>query len=88
MEDLVGYVAGTLTTACFVPQAYKIIRTKNVEGISLLMYLVFLCGVMLWLAYGMILQKGPMVLFNVLTAILTMIIIYNILKYRKAGDNA
>jgi len=83
MEDIIGYVAGTLTTICFIPQAYKIIRDKNVEGISLSMYIVFLCGVLSWLSYGIILGNPPIILFNSLTAVLTSVIIYNILKYKK-----
>lgn len=81
--DMFGYIAGTLTTACFIPQAYKIIRTKNVEGISLLMYLIFLSGVLMWLTYGLTISNGPMIVFNALTATLTAIIIYNIIRYKK-----
>lgn len=83
MEDIIGYIAGTLTTICFIPQAYKIIRDKNVEGISLSMYIVFLCGVLLWLTYGLILSNPPIIIFNTLTAALTSVIIFNIIKYKK-----
>jgi len=83
MEDLFGYIAGTLTTICFIPQAYKIIRHKNVEGISLSMYIVFLSGVLLWLVYGLMLSNPPIIIFNVLTAALTSVIIFNIIKYNK-----
>lgn len=83
MIDILGYIAGTLTTACFIPQAYKIIRSKNVEGISLLMYLIFLSGVLMWLVYGLAISNGPMIVFNILTAALTIVIIYNIIRYKK-----
>ena len=83
MEDIIGYIAGTLTTICFIPQAYKIIRDKNIEGISLSMYIVFLCGVLLWLAYGLMLSNMPIIIFNILTAALTSVIIFNIIKYKK-----
>jgi MtN3 and saliva related transmembrane protein len=83
MIDIFGYIAGTLTTACFIPQAYKIISTKNVDGISLPMYLIFLSGVLMWLVYGLSISNGPMIVFNLLTAALTIVIIYNIIRYRK-----
>ena len=52
MGDYIGYVAAVLTTVSFVPQAFKTIRTKDVSGISLSMYLIFTVGVLLWFAYG------------------------------------
>ena len=36
--DLVGYLAASLTTLSFVPQAWHTFRTRDVSGISLGMY--------------------------------------------------
>lgn len=83
MYDTLGYIAGTLTTGCFIPQAYKVIRDKNVDGISLTMYVVFASGVSLWLVYGLFTENGPIILFNILTLILSLTIIYNIIKHKK-----
>ncbi|HSM20853.1 MAG TPA: PQ-loop domain-containing transporter, partial [Rubrivivax sp.] len=33
LQDLLGYLAATLTTAAFVPQALMTLRTRNVAGI-------------------------------------------------------
>ncbi len=35
--ELIGYLAASLTTASFVPQAWKTFRSKDVSGISLVM---------------------------------------------------
>ena len=43
--DLIGYVAATLTTGSFVPQAWHTFRTRDVSGISLGMYSAFTLGV-------------------------------------------
>lgn len=83
MEDLLGYIAGTLTTLSFVPQAYKVIIEKNVEGLSVIMYLVFTIGVLCWLIYGILIANLPMLIFNIITLILSTFILYNILRYRK-----
>lgn len=48
-SELIGYLAATLTTASFVPQAWHTFRTKDVRGISLGMYGAFSVGVSLWL---------------------------------------
>ena len=39
--EIIGIIGASLTTASFVPQVYKVIKTKSVEGISLTMYSVF-----------------------------------------------
>ena len=34
LSDVLGYLAATLTTVAFVPQAWRTFRTKDVSGIS------------------------------------------------------
>ena len=62
-----GYVAATLTTAAFVPQAFKTIRSKDTRSISLGMYVVFTIGIAFWLVYGIALHSWPMILSNIVT---------------------
>lgn len=68
--ELIGYLAATLTTCSFVPQAWHTFRTRDVSGISLGMYSVFTTGVALWLAYGIALQAWPIVVANAITLLL------------------
>lgn len=84
MEDIIGYAAGTLTTISFIPQAIKVLRDKNVEGLSLGMYVTFSIGVALWLVYGITISNYPMTVFNVITFALSIVILFNIIKYRKS----
>ena len=62
-----GYVAATLTTLAFVPQAIKTLKTRDTRSISLGMYSVFTVGVGFWLAYGIVLESWPMIVSNVVT---------------------
>lgn len=62
-----GYIAATLTTAAFVPQAIKTIRSKDTRGISLGMYVVFTIGIAFWLVYGIALESWPMIVSNIIT---------------------
>ena len=52
--ELIGTFAGLGTTFSFVPQAYQTIRTDDVDGLSLGMYIMFVSGVFLWLTYGVL----------------------------------
>lgn len=77
-----GYVAATLTTLAFVPQAWKTIRSKDTRSISLGMYVVFTIGIGFWLAYGFVLDSIPMILSNIVTFALSATILVLKLKYR------
>jgi MtN3 and saliva related transmembrane protein len=80
--EIVGYLAATLTTASFVPQAWHTFRTKDVSGISLGMYSAFTTGVALWLAYGVLLSAWPIVIANLVTLSLAGMILAMKLRYR------
>ncbi len=66
-----GYVAATLTTLAFVPQAVKTIRSRDTRSISLGMYVVFTIGIGFWLLYGIALHSMPMILSNTVTFLLS-----------------
>jgi len=77
-----GYVAATLTTLAFAPQALKTIRSKDTRGISLGMYVVFTIGIGFWLVYGIVLGSMPMILSNIVTLVLSAAILAMKLKYK------
>jgi MtN3 and saliva related transmembrane protein len=49
---ILGWIATSLTTISFVPQAIATIRSKSTAGISLIMYILFVIGVIVWIVYG------------------------------------
>jgi MtN3 and saliva related transmembrane protein len=65
--EWLGYVAATLTTASFVPQAWQTFRSSDLAGISLGMYSAFTLGVGLWLLYGLALGQWPIIVANAVT---------------------
>ena len=73
--NLIGYCAATLTTAAFVPQAIKTLRSRDTRAISLWMYAVLTVGVALWLAYGLVLVSWPVILANAVTLPLALTIL-------------
>lgn len=62
--ELVGSAAAFLTTGAFFPQAFKTIRRRETAGLSLVMYVMLVCGVALWLFYGILLGSWPLILAN------------------------
>ena len=85
VTDWVGYVAATLTTLSFVPQARHTFQTRDVSGISLGMYSAFTLGVLLWLVYGVLLGAWPVIIANVITlALAACILVMKLLHGRAA----
>ncbi len=81
-SELIGYVAATLTTISFAPQAWLTYRTKDASGVSLGMYTVFTVGVSLWLLYGLSLGALPIVIANGVTLIFAFLILGMKLNYK------
>lgn len=79
---LIGVSAACLTTLSFIPQAIHTIRTRDTHGISLIMYLVFTAGTLLWFFYGLLNKDLPIILANGITAVFAFIILSYKLKYK------
>src|ERR1051326_856806 len=75
MLTILGLIAGTLTTVSFVPQAYKVWRTKSCQDLSWSMLVIFGLGVALWLVYGLQLRALPIIAANAATLWLILMIL-------------
>ena len=75
-----GITAAICTTISFVPQAIKIIRTKDTTAISSAMYSLFTFGTLMWLIYGLFTKNLPVILANGVTLIFASIILLYTLK--------
>lgn len=70
-----GLAAAFCTTASFLPQALKTIKTKGTSGISLSMYSLFALGTVLCFFYGLFTGNSPIYIANGITLIFTIIIL-------------
>lgn len=64
-----GYVAASLTTLSFIPQAIKTLRSGDTSAISLRMYVLFTSGIALWGLYGLLTADGPLIIANAITLV-------------------
>ena len=81
--EIIGLIAAILTTAAYVPQVIKTWKTKDVESLSLSMYVVMFTGVAMWFTYGIFLNSLAIVLANIVTGVLTFTLIFLKIKYRE-----
>jgi MtN3 and saliva related transmembrane protein len=74
--ELLGYAAAFCTTFSFLPQAIKTIRSRDTSSLSLFMYSIFTFGVVLWFAYGVIIEDKALMVANFITALLAGVILF------------
>ena len=67
--EWVGAVAGACTTVAFVPQVWRVWKTRSARDLSLPTYAVFTFGVVLWFVYGILIGSLPILLSNGLTLV-------------------
>jgi len=66
-HEIIGYLAATLTTASFLPQAILTIKTRDTSSLSLSMYSLFTLGVFCWLIYGIYIADKAIIFANTIT---------------------
>ena len=79
--ETIGFVAGTLTTIAFVPQVTRIWKTRSAKDVSLHAFVVFTLGVATWLAYGVLRQDPAITLWNGVTLVLAIAILWMKIKF-------
>ena len=71
----IGGAGAALTTICWLPQAVRVVRTKDTQAISLATNLIFATGILLWLIYGIAIGNWPLIAANAISMLFTLVII-------------
>jgi MtN3 and saliva related transmembrane protein len=82
--EAIGLAAAVLTTAAYVPQVVRIVRTRSAHDISWWMFATMTLGALLWLVYGLRLPSLPVAAANALVLVLLAAIL--VLKWRFGRD--
>lgn len=62
--SVIGFMAAACSVSSFVPQAFKILRTRDTSSLSPQMYALTTTGFLLWTAYGVAQGQWPLILTN------------------------
>ncbi len=85
LATLAGTVAGVLSVAAFVPQAWRIFRRKSASDVSLAMYVTLIAASLLWMFYGWVLGSMPLFFTNLVIGAIAILIA--LLKIRHGGKS-
>jgi len=78
-QELLGFIAAALGALSFLPQVIRIWKHRSVKDISAAMYILYTISLLLWLAYGIIIESEPLIIAEIFTLILVSIIL--VMKY-------
>jgi len=81
MITILGLLAGVLTTISFIPQVMKTWKFKETKDISLLMYIIFFTGILLWFSYGVLIDNTPIIVANGVSLVLVFIVLSLKIRY-------
>ena len=82
-ENILGLVAGGITSVAMLPQLIKVLKNKDVEDLSLLMMLFLIIGLSLWVWYGFIKDELPIILSNAFAVLVNVSLLISYFMYRK-----
>ncbi|MEZ5937747.1 MAG: SemiSWEET transporter [Hyphomonadaceae bacterium] len=88
--DLFAAIAAFLTTASFLPQAIRVVRTRDTGAISLAMYFMFAAGVSFWEVYGLLTLQWSIIIANLVTLAFALVILtmklQDVIRTRRNAD--
>lgn len=81
---VIGWLATLASTISFVPQAWKIIKTRETKDISRGMYMITVAGFACWAIYGTLLGQWPIIVTNsICLALSAFILVMKLLPQRE-----
>ncbi len=81
ISEIIGIIAGIATSGSFVPQAYKIYKTKKTQDLSTGMFALLICGIILWIIYGVLHKSIPIIAANSVTVALSLYMLIMKIKH-------
>jgi MtN3 and saliva related transmembrane protein len=86
LTSVLGIVAAVLSIASFVPQAWRIIKTRNTKDLATAMWICSTSAFALWTLYGVALGNLPIIVPNLVCFFLAGFILTMKLLPRRKRD--
>lgn len=73
--EVLGLLAGTITTASFLPQVLQTWRSRSAKDLSLGMYASLSAGILLWIMYGLCIDSLSVIVANSVSLCLSLAVL-------------
>ena len=81
--EFVGHVGAFLSSVTFIPQVYKVWKTRSANDLSLTMLLIVFASTVIWLVYAFALMLWPVILANCIVGFLSIMLLYFKMTFKK-----
>lgn len=82
-ENILGLVAGGITSIAMLPQLIKVLKSKDVEDLSWMMITSLIIGLSLWVWYGIIQEEWPIILSNAFAVLVNISLLISYFTYKE-----
>jgi len=82
IDQILGWTATIIFSAMLLPQIIKTVKTKDVSGVSLPMFILYLIGNFVAITYATLIVQTPLQIKYAFAIIVTSIYIYTYYRYR------
>jgi MtN3 and saliva related transmembrane protein len=81
--QIAGHIGAFLSSVTFIPQVYRVWKTKSANDLSMTMMVIVFTSTIIWLVYGVALMLWPVILANSVIAVLSLMLIYFKLTFKR-----
>lgn len=74
--EIAGHTGAFLSSVTFIPQVYKVWKSKSATDLSLATMLIVFTSTIVWLIYAFALNLWPVILANGIICFLSLMLIY------------
>lgn len=83
LAETMGLIGAFLSSITFIPQVYKTWQSKSAGDLSMGMMLIVFISTIIWLVYGFGLHLKPVIICNGIIMVLSALLIYFKLTFKK-----
>ena len=81
--ELAGHAGSFLSSVTFIPQVYKVWKSKSADDLSIYMLFIIFLSTIVWIIYGVNLSLAPVYICNSIIGTLSLMLIYFKFRYKK-----
>jgi MtN3 and saliva related transmembrane protein len=81
--EVTGHAGSVLSSITFLPQVYKVWKTKSAGDLSMAMLFIVFSSTIIWLIYGFGRNLLPVIICNAIICFLAALLIYFKLTFKK-----
>jgi len=80
-DQVLGIVAGVLTSGSMIPQLIKTVTTKDASNLSLLIFVILIAGNSIWGYYGFLKKDIPLIAASIFAVSINAVMLFLKIKF-------